>query len=261
MAFISKTYQQEFQTILRTVQDETSDPLVVNVIGKLPIPRLALALQYLYFKEQHTPFDAIRDYCISTVLIQMGLNVHNEVPSGSETPSSSVHDRYKQLQVLAGDLCSGRFYQILAYRGDTRIIQFLSDAVSVINQARTNLYDLFKNNQLTVALYVQEMEKIGTALIKAWLQHERKHEGTKWESVVSNLLTAENLLSDSNDTVPVHWQPSVVSQLKQRAMQLIAHSRSLVQEWSTLETKRELEHLIDVSFPGTAQLGKTAEEC
>ena len=82
----------------------------------------------------------------------------------------------------------------------------------------------------------------------------------KWESVVSNLLTAEKLLSDSNDTVPVHWQPSVVSQLKQRAMQLIAHSRSLVQEWSTLEIKRELEHLIDVSFPGAPRLGKTAED-
>lgn len=255
MTLLSTTYEQEFNTIINTVQNEARDKLIQKVIGQPQIPQLALALQFLFFKEQHYSLRHIREYCASTALVQMALNIHNEVSPDHSTPL-----RQRQLQVLAGDFYSGKFYQILAHRGDTHVIHFLSDAVCLINQARTNLYDLFLNNQLSVEKYVHETEKICTALLKSWLQHERTKDNDNWDKLVSNLLTAEQLIADLSGTLPAYWPSSVNTQLQQKAWQLIEQSRLLVQDWDSQKTKRELEHLIEVTFPGVTHLG-IAEEC
>lgn len=257
MTFMSTTYEQEFNTVVANIHDQAADTLIQKVIGQPRIPHLAVAMQFLFFKEHRYSLKQIRDYCTSTALVHMGLDIHNEVSPDNETPH-----RQRQLQVLAGDLYSGKFYQILAHRGDVRVIHFLADAVSYVNQARTNLYDLIVRNQLSVKQYVQEIEKICTALLKSWLRNEPIKDCVKWDKMVSNLLTAEKLISDYlSGTLPANWHQNANTQLQQKAWQLIGQSRLLVQDWTSQETKRELEHLIDVTFPAATHFGKIAEEC
>lgn len=263
MIFLSSTYQQEFNSIIHDIQTAVESPLIAKVIGQPRIPRLALALQYLFLKEQNYTAKQVRVYCTSTSLVQMSLNIHDEVSADDDevTPKPN-QDRERQMQVLAGDLYSGKFYQILSHWGEMEIIHFLAEAVRFINQAKTNLYGLLARNELTLKQYEQETEKISTALLKAWLEHERTTNSLKWNTVVSNLLTAEKLMFDANRSLPPKCQSSVLTQLKHRAGQLIAQSRHSIQDWGpSQETKRELERLIDFFFPGTAGLVKTAEEC
>lgn len=263
MTFLSSTYQKEFDRIINNILTEATDQFVAKVIGQPRIPLLALALHYLFLKERHFSSDQIRDYCTSTMLVQMGLNIHSEVSVDNDDETEHPDRmRLKQMQVLAGDLFSGKFYQILAHRGDMRVIHFLSEATSVINQAKSNLYNLFQNDdKFSVKSYVREIEKIVSSLLRAWLENERPSENSKWMTMVSSLLTAERISSDLDDPLFAKRQASIVTQLHVKVRQLIAQSRQLSQEWDCQDTKRELKRLIDVYFPEGTQLGKTAEEC
>lgn len=260
MTFLSNTYQREFEHIIQEIHTEATDTLVAKVIGKPQIPLLALALHYLFLKEQCYSPVQIRDYCTSTTLVQMGLDIHSEV-SDEDGASHSDQVRLRQMQVLAGDLYSGKFYQILARRGDVHVIHFLSEAIGHINQSKTNFYGLLNKNQLTVKQYVQEIEKICSSLLKTWLENARTPKNSAWHDVVPSLLTAERLIYDLHHSELVTRQANMVTQLRHKVQQLVAQSRQLLHDWCCSDTKRELEHLIDVYFPGITDLGKTAEEC
>lgn len=257
MTFLSALYQQEFNQIVRCIENEATNAYLQQTIGKPRIPQLALALHFLLLKEQRYTRQQILDYCTSTTLIQMGLDIHNDVSNEDEKLLNREQNRERQLQVLAGDLYSGQFYRLLAQRGEVGVIHFLTEAICLINEAKTNLYDLRVRDQLTFKQYIQEVEKIGSALLRAWLLRDRMKSSGKWDTVVSNLLTAEKLLYSSDDETPGSW----VAQLKHKAQQLIAHTRLIVQDWSPKETRRELEHVMDAFFPDVSGLGKTAEEC
>lgn len=263
MTFLSGTYQQEFDRIINNIRTEATDQFVAKIIGQPRIPLLALALNYLFLKERQFSIDQIRDYCTSTMLVQMGLNIHSEVSVDNEDETEHLdRTRLKQMQVLAGDLFSGKFYQILAHRGDMRVIHFLSEATSVINQAKSNLYSLFQSNdKISVKSYVHEVEKIVSSLLRAWLENERSNDNSQWMTMVTSLLTAERISSDLHDPHFVKKQAGIVTQLHAKMEQLIAQSRNLLHEWGCQETRRELKRLIDAFFPEGSYLEKTAEEC
>lgn len=257
MTFLSARYQKEFNQIVRSIENEAKNAFLQQIIGKPCIPRLALALHFLLLKDQRYTQEQIQAYCTSTTLIQMGLDIHDNVSNEDEKQLNREQNRERQLQVLAGDLYSGQFYRLLAQRGEMGVIHFLTEAICLINEAKTNLYDLRIRDQLTLKRYIQEVEKIGSALLKAWLHRGRVKSSGQWDAIVTHLLTAEKLLHSSDDNIPESW----VAQLKHKAHQLIARARLVMQDWSSIEMKRELEHVVNAFFPDVSELGKTAEEC
>lgn len=262
MTFLSRTYQQEVELIIKKIYKETADEQVAKVIGQPRIPLLSLALHFLFLKEKRYSSVQISNYCTSTTLVQMGLNIHSEV-SVDDLTARPEETRLRQMQVLAGDLYSGKFYQLLALGGDVRVIRFLSEAICRINEAKTNLYMLLDKNQLPFKQYVREVEKICSALLTAWVTHEEAHpsEGGEWRRLIANLLTAERLVDDLDYAEGLTRERGLIGQSKKKIQQLLAQSRQLLQNWRCHDTKRELEHVMDVHFSGVSGLGKTAEEC
>lgn len=256
MSFLSRTYEQQFNDIVSNIQDEAANDLILNTLGEPRIPRLPLTLLFLLFKEQRCETEQMCDYCTSTALVQIGLNIHNDVTNGDDGRL-----RLRQLQVLAGDLFSGKFYRLLAHRGEVRIIQLLTDAISAINEARMTIYDLRMRNLLTVKQYMRETEIICTALLKAWLRYKPPKNSVKWNQFVSHLLMAETLQHDLEDLAAPAWPPNVLTQLNHHIRQLVSRSLLLIKDWHCSDTKRELEHLINVHFSDVIPLRKTAEEC
>ncbi|WP_054949601.1 heptaprenyl diphosphate synthase component 1 [Numidum massiliense] len=258
MTFLNGTYKSELETIAADIYDQANHFMFERVIGPPDIPQLSLALQYLYFKQHNYSQENIQAYCVSTILVQMGLEIHNRV-SQEEAPAFSDENRERQMQVLAGDLYSGKFYRLLARHGAVRVIYFLSDAICHINQARANVYKLLQEVQVPLKQYLAEMERLSTSLFKAWLHNERSTFGAKWEVLATNLLTAESL-SQEIERPSTKWPQSMLAQMKHKMQRMVANASHVLNEWHCADTKRELVHLIDVHFPNLAGWGRTAEE-
>ncbi|KAF0994743.1 Heptaprenyl diphosphate synthase component 1 [Geobacillus sp. TFV-3] len=76
------------------------------------------------------------DRCIiAMMLMQIALDTHDQVTDrGGDL-------RTRQLVVLAGDLYSGLYYDLLARSGDVALIRLFAEAVREINEQKVRLYE------------------------------------------------------------------------------------------------------------------------
>ncbi|TWG30980.1 heptaprenyl diphosphate synthase [Geobacillus sp. C56-T2] len=76
------------------------------------------------------------DRCITAMmLMQIALDTHEDVTDrGGDL-------RTRQLAVLAGDLYSGLFYELLARSGDAALIRLFAEAVREVNEQKVLLYE------------------------------------------------------------------------------------------------------------------------
>jgi heptaprenyl diphosphate synthase len=104
----------------------------------LPAPaidedRLLLALSML--DGASTALDEAERCIIAMMLMQIALDTHDEVTdAGGDL-------RTRQLVVLAGDLYSGLYYELLARSGETALIRSFAEAVRDINEQKVLLYE------------------------------------------------------------------------------------------------------------------------
>lgn len=76
------------------------------------------------------------DRCITAMmLMQIALDTHEDVTDRSGDL------RTRQLAVLAGDLYSGLFYELLARSGDAALIRLFAEAVREVNEQKVLLYE------------------------------------------------------------------------------------------------------------------------
>lgn len=90
-------------------------------------------------------------------LVQLGLDTHEFVTNQED-------ERRRQMQVLAGDYFSSRFYQLLSQSGKIDAIRSLSQSICEVNQLKTDLYLRAKKLILSTDEYVQIMVEIKTRL-------------------------------------------------------------------------------------------------
>jgi heptaprenyl diphosphate synthase len=80
----------------------------------------------------------MENYTLSTMLIQIALDTHDNVPNDSKTNNEC--SKNKQLTVLAGDYFSGLYYQLLAETDDIQMIKVLSMGVKEVNENKITAY-------------------------------------------------------------------------------------------------------------------------
>ncbi|OQP06079.1 trans-hexaprenyltranstransferase [Geobacillus sp. 46C-IIa] len=95
--------------------------------------RLLLALS-MVADAPAAPNEADR-YIIAMMLVQIALDTHDEVTDGGDDL------RTRQLVVLAGDLYSGLYYDLLARSGDIALIRLFAEAIRDINEQKVRLYE------------------------------------------------------------------------------------------------------------------------
>lgn len=86
----------------------------------------------------------------AVLLLHRGLSIHEDVDMAVELK--------RQLNVLAGDYCSARYYWVIARTGNDKLIQALSDSVATINEAKMTLYR--EQGRLTADEYILLQETI-----------------------------------------------------------------------------------------------------
>ncbi|MCL6453841.1 MAG: heptaprenyl diphosphate synthase component 1 [Alicyclobacillus sp.] len=76
--------------------------------------------------------DVARRILEAVLLLHRGLAIHEDV--------DGVQELRRQLNVLAGDYCSSRYYWIIARTGNETLVQALSDSVVRINESKMTLH-------------------------------------------------------------------------------------------------------------------------
>ncbi|WP_193726915.1 heptaprenyl diphosphate synthase component 1 [Paenibacillus guangzhouensis] len=98
-------------------------------------------------------------YALVTSLVQMGLDTHDLIDTDDEKKSEREM-RTRQVNVLAGDFFSSRFYQLLAQAGEVNMVRQLSEAICEVNRQKMNLYMRVKQLLLSTDDYMSMLVEL-----------------------------------------------------------------------------------------------------
>lgn len=98
---------------------------------------------------------------ITTMLVQIALDIHDTVVAVTGPNEKEAKKREKQLSVLAGDYYSGLYYSLLANTSDLDLIRVLASAIKEINEAKMELY---YNAHNSLDVYIQTIRKVESLL-------------------------------------------------------------------------------------------------
>ncbi|MBH5317962.1 heptaprenyl diphosphate synthase component 1 [Paenibacillus sp. GSMTC-2017] len=117
-----------------------------------PIAGPRLRMLFAFLDQQPALSKHSELYTLVISLVQLGMDTHDLIDT--ETARRSEKEmRSRQLNVLAGDFFSARFYQLLAESGQIEMISRISNAVCEVNRLKVNLYMRMRQLRLTADEY------------------------------------------------------------------------------------------------------------
>ncbi|WP_218775535.1 heptaprenyl diphosphate synthase component 1 [Oceanobacillus senegalensis] len=124
------------------IEQKLNQPYIEKFIGKPTIDENKLmVLKVLIENKSSLSKSKKEQYIITTMLVQIALDIHEQVPitfEGISTDSKIAN----QLRVLAGDYYSGLYYFLLAEIDEYDFIHTLASAIKEINENKMKLYHL-----------------------------------------------------------------------------------------------------------------------
>lgn len=125
---------------------------------------------------------------VTTGLIQLGLDMHDQVMNNQEI----IHDRItkRQIQILAGDYYSSICYQIMAKEDYTMHVRKLAKGITENSAAKMQLYDFnnennFKSSQELVGLLKTREAALYVEFLTGDLEQT---EQKAWQKIVENTI-------------------------------------------------------------------------
>ena len=162
-ALIKQHVEQYKENIFMQIQQHT----LLNIHG-LPVvdeDRLFFTLLPLFNGEEWN--ESIKVSTIAVSLIFTALAAHELVKEDNAT------SREQQLQVLAGDYYSGRYYQLLAKENKIDLIKLLSSGVTAVTEKKSLFYD---KQVYTLEQLIQSIQIIESKPIEQFLEYYTFHE-------------------------------------------------------------------------------------
>ncbi|WP_018755312.1 heptaprenyl diphosphate synthase component 1 [Paenibacillus terrigena] len=130
-------------------------------------PDARIRLLFVYLDKNPTIKRNSELYALASSLVQMGLDTHDLIDTDDEKKSEREM-RTRQVNVLAGDFFSSRFYQLLAQAGEVNMVRQLSDAVCEVNRQKMNLYMRVKQLLLSTDEYLSLLVQLKMYLLTAF---------------------------------------------------------------------------------------------
>lgn len=156
-------------------------------------------IRLLYAVLNHQPEVSPNRELLSVVasLIQMGLDTHEMVESGSEGDREGTPTmRARQLKVLAGDYFSSRFYHLLSQAGQIEAVHRLSQAVCELNRIKMSVYANIKQLKLSADEYIQYGAEIRSGLFLSFTGFMHGLYERLWPETVKRFAKCEVLLQE-----------------------------------------------------------------
>ncbi|PDO11701.1 MAG: hypothetical protein BLM47_00880 [Candidatus Reconcilbacillus cellulovorans] len=142
-----------------------ADHELIRRYAELPgFPETRAKLIFAFLRHSSVPLPLGELVTLVTSLMQMALDIHDRVKDadGEGTDPSAV--RIRQLNVLAGDYLSGRFYHLLSQAGEIELTRRLAEAICEVNRIKAAFYVRMKQFLLTPEEYLQLASSIRSRL-------------------------------------------------------------------------------------------------
>lgn len=246
-------WTKEMREIAERVRQLTGNTFVSQYVDLPPIAENRLALLYFFLCENGISRGRAHTFCVTTALIQLGLDTHEQVRLTYD--DSLFAERNRQLTVLAGDYCSGYYYNLLAEAGEVEAIQILANAVEEINEAKMELYIREQQNNLSWETYQVLRKKIDTALYVGFVQHYAVSDWAKsfWQSLIEQTSVVEQVIAEWEQ---LQWGKRIPFGLSRYLLQkpgsTIAHVMDAVEQ-KALELIGVFEKLVGNLYPPEQQ--------
>ncbi|WP_126427311.1 heptaprenyl diphosphate synthase component 1 [Brevibacillus marinus] len=242
---------------LREIADRVyhliGNTFVAQYVDLPPIAENRLALLYFFLSENGIDRARAHTFCVTTALIQLGLDTHEQVKLTYEDTLRG--ERARQLTVLAGDYCSGYYYHLLAEAGELEAIQILARAVEEINEAKMELYIREQQNNLCWESYQALRKTIDTALYVGFVQHYAASEGAKsfWKKLIEQTSAVEQVITEWEQ---LQWEQRIPYGLSRYLLQkpgsTIAHVLDAIEQ-KAVELIGVFEKLVGNLYPPEQQ--------
>lgn len=126
---------QELRTKIETI---VNDSYIKKCVGRATIPEQHLELLEILFSSVPMDKKESVQLGLASILLQMGLEMHSHV--SVEEHLDPARFRSHQQMILAGDYYSSLFYYLLAQEEAFQVIEYFSNVVVTINQAKLSLH-------------------------------------------------------------------------------------------------------------------------
>ncbi|MEC0124329.1 heptaprenyl diphosphate synthase component 1 [Paenibacillus pabuli] len=134
-------------------------------------------------------------YALATSLVQLAMDTHDRIDTISgERREQEMRSR--QLNVLAGDYLSSRFYQLLAHAGRIEMIGKLSGAVSEVNARKMTLYERMKKLLVSAEEYLRETVQLKMQLFLSFSDMIGPKEQSLWNNLLSEFSCCEMIAEE-----------------------------------------------------------------
>ncbi|ASK63336.1 heptaprenyl diphosphate synthase [Virgibacillus phasianinus] len=184
------TSSVELTKLRSLIEDKIQHAYLDKAIQKPEIDEIKLALLYYYMRQSKLPVPKIEQYILSTMFVQMALDIHEIVPLRNDRSESSTNQEKRQLKVLAGDYYSGLYYSLLSDTKDFSVIHILATAIKEINEYKMKLYydDICSFDEVILLLV-----KIESLLVTRMISHTIEFPNI---ALIENIILVNRLLHE-----------------------------------------------------------------
>lgn len=189
MKLVKGHLQEDIGAIFQQVMDQIHHEVLTRYVENPPISFLRMKLLYLFLTQLGMAKSMIHRYIVTSSLVQLGLDSHENIGEGKEETLHGV--RTRQLTVLAGDFFSSKYYYILARSGDVRGIRQLAKGIEKINEYKMKLY---RENNIHAEDYLQRKTEIEAQILLSFVEEMACDKKEIWHSFIYQMILIEHLL-------------------------------------------------------------------
>ncbi|MFD1738557.1 heptaprenyl diphosphate synthase component 1 [Bacillus salitolerans] len=142
--------------------------------------------------EAGLPNEKVESYCLTSMLIQVGLDTHEEVSTSNHLPDHK--QKNQQLKILAGVYYSGLYYNLLSKIGDVEMINVLAQSIKVINEHKIEIY---QGKDQSKAFFLNCLRKIEGELLRNMAQ---SFQLDYWEELLPEILLLKRLNGEKENS-------------------------------------------------------------
>lgn len=200
--------RQKYNGVKNKVEENVFDPYLLKYIKRPIIDEDKLLILVSMMDLLNLPYHEIENKAISTMLIQIALDTHENIMKSSE-------DKNRQLVVLAGDYYSGLYYKLLAHSEDILMIKAISNGVKEINERKISVYH---SDFLGIDKLMESIMLIESSLLVKLTEYFKVE---YWNNLITNLLlfnriqNEKNLYSSKKDSVLFEGMKNILYPIKE----------------------------------------------
>ncbi|SFA98474.1 MULTISPECIES: heptaprenyl diphosphate synthase component 1 [unclassified Bacillus (in: firmicutes)] len=174
------------------VEQKVLHPYLLKYIQAPVIDEDKLLLLISVLDKLELSYPKLKNYVITTMLIQIALDTHEYVSNGPLTASNGAEDGLKarQLNVLAGDYYSGLYYKLLADMDEIMVIRALAEGIKDVNEQKISVY---QKDMEDIEKLIAGMKIIEGALL---IRLTDLLKVSNWNDIILNFLLVKRLLSE-----------------------------------------------------------------